>query len=331
MKPEYDRILRLCSSHLPWKGPNFWNKLLYLQITEKRQFQGLFFITPYPRLTQIRIQSKPRHFIKRTLKLTVPNIDGVSFIQNDAHDDNNSWSGPSKWSSFMNGKQQANKCFREGVIWTLQRFCCNLAACKQIVRNTGNGWRNSYPIYATWLWALTLRRWCQVTVWDMSSLALFGLGGVPALTLNVNNFFNFEANANKRIYFSWEPSFGRHVFRNFYFIAFLDKNYPIFFIIFTFLYHFSLCLMIFISFWSFLAVWGPLEKSRSPRWRTKMAATQKWWRNSYFMWRHQERRHQTLLSLLVIAFILSKFCRDEKKPRLNKVKTGNWPKIRFVF
>ena len=57
---------------------------------------------------------------------------------------------------------------------------------------------------------------------------------------------------------------------------------------FTFLYHFSIHLMVFLLVSDqFCWFWGLLGKSRNPRCQTKMAAAQKWWRNSHVMWRHQ--------------------------------------------
>ena len=79
---------------------------------------------------------------------------------------------------------------------------------------------------------------------------------VPALTLNVNTFFNIEGNATKlflnfiwqqfgmaclgpsNLTFPWQRYIDRHVFRTF----------DIYLTIFIFLYHFSRSLMFFISF-----------------------------------------------------------------------------------
>ena len=106
-----------------------------------------------------------------------------------------------------------------------------------------------------------------MTVTDyFNFLTLFslGVGGgqkVPALTLNINDFFNIEANAtklsdfpknylatiwcdiswSKQLMLPWQPYFDRHVFRNFDFLAFLIRTFPFslqfshFFIILAFL------------------------------------------------------------------------------------------------
>ena len=71
--------------------------------------------------------------------------------------------------------------------------------------------------------------------------------------------------------------FWQACFSKFWFSCIFNQNFPVFFAIFTYLYHSG-------QFWPF---WRPLEKSRNPRWRTKMAAAQKWWRNSHVMWRYQ--------------------------------------------
>ena len=89
---------------------------------------------------------------------------------------------------------------------------------------------------------------------------------MPALTLSVNNFFDIKANATKlflksiwqhfnmtcpgpsNLTFPWPPYLESHVFRNFDFLVFLIRILPFSFVIFTFLDHFSVYLMVFTSF-----------------------------------------------------------------------------------
>ena len=137
----------------------------------------------------------------------------------------------------------------------------------------------------------------------------------------------------------WQAFFG-----NFYFLAFLISIFPSslqfshFCTILAFVYWF---LLVSDQFWWF---WGLLEKSRHPRWRTKIPTTQKWWRNSHVMWHHQpilwtskEDSFQCTIYPLSLTVIVSwsskgsgggggRICPPDsgtkkKKPRLKRVNT----------
>ena len=132
-----------------------------------------------------------------------------------------------------------------------------------------------------------------------------GVRILPAATLDVSNFLNIKANATKLSDFfqnlsgnnlMWHVTahvtwrfHGDHILTGMFFqisISLIKKiKTSSLEAIFKSLDRFIVFLFVFVlaDFGRFLE---DLDKSRNPRWRTKMAAIQNWLRNYYVMWRH---------------------------------------------
>ena len=82
------------------------------------------------------------------------------------------------------------------------------------------------------------------------------------------------------------------------------RNFHFFNVISTFLIHFTVYLLIFISCWLFWTVLGGFGKFRNPRWRTNMADVWKSWRNSRQMWRHQLMKRTSKETISDVLYIL---------------------------
>ena len=94
--------------------------------------------------------------------------------------------------------------------------------------------------------------------------------------------FDITCPCPRDLTFPWQPYFDWHVFQNFKFSNFKIKQ-KLSGKVFRKTYGVFIC---FNCFWAdFGRFFEVLDKSRSPRWRTKMAATLKWLCNCYVMWR----------------------------------------------
>ena len=98
--------------------------------------------------------------------------------------------------------------------------------------------------------------------------------------ITLNHWITWSLVNNLTIIF-WLPLIRKHLvaFKSKAYVARqspFNQNFSIFLVIFTFLDHFSVYSMVFISLWPILMgfFFEVLQKSRNPRWRTKMAAAQ---------------------------------------------------------